>query len=84
MSDVSFDEERSYVPAPQMRTAQPLLTKLVIQWGFASDEKGAHRFLIGVVIVLVIAAIAVPLLLRQKDIPLRTPVVPLPVQTTGF
>lgn len=80
MSDVSFDEDRMLAPVPQLHASQPALVKLVIRWGFAKDEKGAHVVLIGVVVVAVILAIAVPLMLRQKDVPLPAPVVPLPFQ----
>jgi len=83
MSDVSFDEERTLAPLPQMQAAQPALVKLVIRWGFAKDEKGAHAVLIGVVVCAVILAIAVPLMLRQEDKPLTVPVVPLPFQPSG-
>lgn len=84
MSDVSFDEERTLAPTPVTQTAQPALVKLVIRWGFAKDEKGAHGVLIGVVIVSFILAVAVPLLMQEKEIPLREPVVPMPSQTSGF
>lgn len=84
MSDVSFEEERTLAPAPQLQTSQPFLTRLVISWGFAKDEKGAQTVLIGVVVVAVILAIAVPLLMREKEIPLIVPAAPLPTQTNGF
>jgi hypothetical protein len=84
MSDVSFDEESTLAPIQQARASQPALVGLAIRWGFAKDEKGAHMVLIGVVVAAVILAIAVPLLMREKEIPLRTPVVPMPTQTNGF
>ncbi|MDP3402675.1 MAG: hypothetical protein Q8S35_01845 [bacterium] len=79
MSNVSFDEERTLAPAPQLNASQPFLTRVVISWGLAKDEKGAHMVLIGVVIVALVMAIAVPFLVREKEIPLREPVVPLPI-----
>jgi len=84
MSDVSFDEERTLAPVPQIQASQPALTRVVIRWGFAKDEKGAQGVLIGVIIAAVVLAIAVPLMLRQKDKPLPAPVVPLPVQASGL
>lgn len=75
MSDVSFNEESSYQQAP-VTAPQPYLVRLVIGWGFAKDQKSAERLLIGVVAVSVIIAIAVPLLMREKEIPLPAPVVP--------
>lgn len=84
MSDVSFDEERTLAPAPQLQTSRPFLIRLVIGWGLAKDEKGAQTVLIGIVIVALVIAIAVPLLMREKEIPLQAPVVPLPNQPSGF
>lgn len=79
MSNVSFDEERTLASAPQLQISQPFLTRLVISWGLAKDEKGAHMVLIGVVIVALVLAIAVPLLMQEKEVPLQAPVVPLPL-----
>jgi len=58
MSNVSFNEEPQY----QAQSAVPrgsAFTRLAIRWGFAKDEKGAERFLLCVVGVCVLLAIAV-------------------------
>ena len=83
MSDVSFDEESSYQQAP-IASAQPYLVRLVIGWGFAKDQKSAQMILIGTVIVAVVIAVTVPFLMREKEIPLPAPVVPMQAQTGGF
>ena len=79
MSNVSFEEEGILASMPPAQASQPALVKLVIRWGFAKDEKGAQAVLIGVIAVSVVTAIAVPLLMREKEIPLREPVTPFPV-----
>lgn len=84
MSNVSFDEESTLAPMPQVRSSQPALVSLVMRWGFAKDEKGAQAVLVGVVVLGIVAAVGIPLLLREKEIPLQAPVVPLPLQTNGF
>ena len=81
MSTVSFDEERTLAPSPQQETTQPALVGLVIRWGFAKDQKGAQMVLIGIIVVAVTLAVAVPLLMREKEIPLMAPVVPLPTES---
>ena len=83
MSDILFDEERALAPAPRRHISQAALSQLVIKWGFAKDEKGAQTVLISIVVVSVILAIAAPLLMRQKDVPLAAPVVPLPFAPNG-
>ncbi|HRH55644.1 MAG TPA: hypothetical protein PK609_02140 [Candidatus Paceibacterota bacterium] len=84
MSTVSFDEERSLEAAPGIQVRQPALVKLVIRWGFAKDEKSAQMVLLGVIVLSIVIAISVPLLMRENEIPLRAPVVPMPAQTGGF
>ncbi|MDQ1299964.1 MAG: hypothetical protein QG636_632 [Patescibacteria group bacterium] len=78
MSEVSFDEESTLAPIPQVRSSQAALVGLVMRWGFAKDAKGAQTVLVGVVVAAVILAIAVPLLMREKEIPLVAPAAPLP------
>ena len=79
MTNVSFDEEQTYQAAP-IASSQPYFVRLVINWGLAKDQKGAEKFLIGVVVAAVVMAIAVPLLMREKEITLSAPVVPLPFE----
>jgi len=76
MSDVSFNEEPSYQQAP-VAASQPYLVRLVISWGFAKDQKSAEKLLLGVVVVALVTAVMVPLLMREKKIPLPAPVVPM-------
>lgn len=83
MSNVSFDEERSYQQVP-VASSQPYLVRLVIGWGFAKDQKSAQMVLIGVVVIAVVTAVTVPLLMREKEVPLPAPVVPLPTQAGRF
>lgn len=76
MSGISFDEEPSYQQAP-VAASQPYFVRLVIRWGFAKDQKSAEKLLIGVVIVALVIAFTIPFLMREKEIPLPAPVVPM-------
>lgn len=56
MGDVSFNEDQS--PVPQTSHQQPALVRLVQRWGFATDQKGAERFLLWTIGACVLVAIA--------------------------
>lgn len=60
MSEVQFTEEE-YTRRPQYTQAVSGLTKLVIAWGFAKDEKQAQRVLLIIAGIAIVIAIAVPI-----------------------
>lgn len=58
MADIQFDEP-SYAPTHVVAVRYSWLTNLVIRTGLASDEAGAQKMLLVVLIVAVIATIGV-------------------------
>ena len=67
MTEVSFEEEQTFATRPAARS-QPALVRLVLRWGFASDQKGAERFLLWVIGACVLLAIAI-FFFMMPDVP---------------
>lgn len=80
MADIQFDSEEEYAPARAPEGPKGPV-ELVVKWRFVKDEKQARYLFIGIIVVCVMVAIALPLLLggsgRQK--PSQLP----PDATTG-
>ena len=58
MADVQFDEEQEF-SRPNAGFQSPAIVQFVMKTGFAKTEQGANYFLLGVVVVCVIATIGV-------------------------
>lgn len=56
MSDISFNEEKSFIQEQNRSGKQSFLTRLVLKFGIARDEKGA-KFILGI-FALVLFSIA--------------------------
>lgn len=75
MAGISFDEDQGIAQVPVSQQA-PALVRLVMRWGFASDQKAAERFLLWTVGACVLLAIAVFLFMAPRTPEPATPLDP--------